>query len=178
MHDCEAFDLPRFMTADCICKVQHRLGTPLPLLIVGGCSPQDVLVCGSMETGKNGIPSGTVGDVLPGSLLGPILGLAFSTDGDLLFAGSGSSISTYDVRSGAVLSTARVFTPGVAVCGIDVGRESCEFVGGVNHESAELSEGINQHSNIRFFVVCTGWQPRSPTGHDIYEIGVSFLRWC
>lgn len=78
---------------------------------------------------NNDIPSGTVGDVLPGSLLGPILGLAFSTDGDLLFAGSGSSISIYDVRSGALLSTARVFTPGVAVCGMDIGQESCEFVG-------------------------------------------------
>lgn len=86
-----------------------------------------VLVRESMDVVRKGESCGTVGDVLPGSLLGPILGLAFSTDGGLLFAGCGSSISTYDVRSGAILSTARVFTPGVAVCGIDVGRESCEF---------------------------------------------------
>lgn len=69
---------------------------------------------------------GTVGDVVPGSLLGPVMGLAFSTDGGLLFACSGSSIWVYDVRSGALLSTVRVFTPGLAVYGLDVGRGSRE----------------------------------------------------
>lgn len=73
------------------------------------------------------IPSGTVGDVLPGSLLGPVVGLAFSVDGELLFACSGSSLSIYAVRSGALLPTVPVFTPGVAVYGVDVGRESGEF---------------------------------------------------
>lgn len=71
---------------------------------------------------------GTRGSVLPGSLLGPIVGLTFSTDGGLLFACSGSSLWIYDVRSGALLSTVRVFMPGVAVYGMDVGRASCEFV--------------------------------------------------
>lgn len=69
---------------------------------------------------------GTLGNVLPGSLLGPIVGLTFSSDGGLLFACSGSSLWVYDVRSGALLSTVRVFMPGMAVNGIDVGRESCE----------------------------------------------------
>lgn len=71
-------------------------------------------------------PRGTVGDVLPGPLLGPVIGLAFSTGGDLLFSCSGSSLRVYDVRSGATLSATRVFSPGVTVHGIDVGRESCE----------------------------------------------------
>lgn len=73
--------------------------------------------------------SGTLGNVLPGSLLGPIVGLTFSADGGLLFACSGSSLWVYHVRSGALLSTIRVFMPGVAVYGMDVGRESCEAVG-------------------------------------------------
>ncbi|CAM9528095.1 unnamed protein product, partial [Hapterophycus canaliculatus] len=66
-------------------------------------------------------------DVLPGSLLGPVIGLSFSADGELLLACSGSSLSVYDVRSGALLSTVPVFTPGVAVYGVDVGREYREF---------------------------------------------------
>lgn len=72
---------------------------------------------------------GTLGNVLPGSLLGPIVGLAFSADGGLLFACSGSSLWVYDVFSGALLSTVRVFVAGVAVYGMDLGRESCEIVG-------------------------------------------------
>lgn len=71
-------------------------------------------------------PRATVGDVLAGPLLGPVMGLAFSTGGDLLFSCSGSSLRVYDVRSGAPLSATRVFSPGVTVYGIDVGRESCE----------------------------------------------------
>lgn len=72
---------------------------------------------------------GTLGKVLPGSLLGPIVGLTFSTDGGLLFAVSGSTLWVYDVGSGALLSTVRVFMLGVAVYGMDVGRESCELMG-------------------------------------------------
>ncbi|CAM9184864.1 unnamed protein product [Scytosiphon promiscuus] len=68
-------------------------------------------------------PSGTVGGALPGSLLGPVVGLNFSVDGELLFACSGSSLSVYGVRSGALFSTVPVFTPGVAVYGVDVGRD-------------------------------------------------------
>lgn len=74
-------------------------------------------------------PDGTVGDVVPGSLLGPVVGLIFSADGELLFACSGSSLSVYGVRSGSLLSTVPVFTPGVAVHGVDVGRERREFAG-------------------------------------------------
>lgn len=70
---------------------------------------------------------GTIGDVLPGSLLGPVMGLAFSVDGSLLFACSGSSISVYHIHSGALLSTVRVFKPGLAVYGLDVGRNSREY---------------------------------------------------
>lgn len=75
----------------------------------------------------NDVSRGTIGDVLPGSLLGPVMGLAFSADGGLLFACSGSFISVYDVHSGALLSAARVFMPGLAVYGLDVGRESREY---------------------------------------------------
>eukprot|EP00752_Nemacystus_decipiens_P003736 g3442.t1 len=67
---------------------------------------------------------GTLGNVSPGSLLGPIVGLTFSTDGGLIFACSGSSLWVYDVPSGALLSTVRIFSPGVVVYGMDVGRES------------------------------------------------------
>lgn len=73
------------------------------------------------------VSRGTIGDVLPGSLLGPVMGLAFSTDGGLLFACSGSSISVYHIHSGALLSTVRVLMPGLAVYGLDVGRESREY---------------------------------------------------
>lgn len=138
-----------------------------------------------MKVVKNDESCGTVGDVLPGSLLGPILGLAFSTDGDLLFAGSGSSISTYNVRSGALLSTARVFTSGVAVCGIDVGRESCEFLTGswggeivMNIIEFVFSVGSDQLalSIVSSFVkVKVGDQGHPPT-KNIYEIGISCLR--
>lgn len=69
---------------------------------------------------------GTIGKVLPGSLLGPIVGLTFSTDGALLFACSGSSLWVFEVRSGALLSTVRVFNPGVAVFGTDI-HAACEF---------------------------------------------------
>ncbi|CAM9668714.1 unnamed protein product, partial [Ectocarpus sp. 13 AM-2016] len=69
-------------------------------------------------------PRGTVGDVMPGPLLGPVMGLAFSAGGDLLFSCSGSSLRVYDVRSGAPLIATRVFRPGVTVHGVDVGRES------------------------------------------------------
>lgn len=75
------------------------------------------------------VSSGTLGNVLPGSLLGPVIGLTFSNDGGLLFACSGSSLWVYDVRSGALLSTVRVFMPGVTVYGMDVGRKSCECLG-------------------------------------------------
>eukprot|EP00903_Cladosiphon_okamuranus_P013793 g12836.t3 len=70
------------------------------------------------------VTCGTLGNVLPGSLLGPVTGLTFSKDGGLLFACSGSSLWVYDVRSGALLSTIRVFMPGVTVYGMDVGRQS------------------------------------------------------
>lgn len=70
---------------------------------------------------------GTIEDVLPGSLLGPIVGLSFSTDGGFLFACVGSSLRVYDVPSGMLLSNVRVFTPGVAVYGLDIGKESCEY---------------------------------------------------
>lgn len=77
--------------------------------------------------GHDDVDRGTIGDVLPGSLLGPVMGLAFSTDGSLLFACSGSFISVYHVHSGALLSTVRVFTPGLAVYGLDVGRATREY---------------------------------------------------
>lgn len=70
----------------------------------------------------------TAGNVLPGSLLGPIVGLAFSSDGLLLFACSGSSICIYDVCSGLLLSTVRVFTPGVGVYGLDIGWDTREYL--------------------------------------------------
>lgn len=66
------------------------------------------------------LDDGTIGDVLPGSLLGPIVGLSFSVDGAYLFACSGSHVTVYDVRSGELLATRRVFSPGVAVCGLDI----------------------------------------------------------
>ena len=82
-----------------------------------------------MDTEENDddVPCGTIGEVLPGLLLGPIVGLTFSTDGALLFACSGSSLWVFEVRSGALLSTVRVFTPGVAVFGMDV-LGSCELI--------------------------------------------------
>ena len=90
---------------------------------------QDGAAPNSQDThgGHNDVDHGTVGDVLPGSLLGPVMGLAFSNDGSLLFACSGSSISIYHVHSGALLSTVRIFTPGLAVYGLDVGRATREY---------------------------------------------------
>lgn len=69
---------------------------------------------------------GAEGDVLPGSLLGPVVGLTFSTDGGLVFACVGSYLRVYDVHSGALLSTVRVFSSGLTVYGLDVGRNSRE----------------------------------------------------
>ncbi len=77
-----------------------------------------------MDTGD--VHGETTGKVLPGSLLGPIVGLTFSTDGALLFTCSGSSLWVFEVRSGALLSTVRAFTPGVAVFGMDI-HAACEF---------------------------------------------------
>lgn len=65
--------------------------------------------------------TGTVGAVAPGELFGPIVGLTFSTDGDILFASLGSSVRAYNVGSGQLLVSRRVFTPGVAVSGLDIG---------------------------------------------------------
>lgn len=64
------------------------------------------------------------GDVQPGRLLGPITGLSFSRDGGLLFSCSGSCLTVFDVRSGALLHTARVLPPGLAVYGLDIGHKS------------------------------------------------------
>lgn len=64
---------------------------------------------------------GVVGDVVPGELLGPIVGLAFSADGALLFACCGSSVLVFSVRSGQLLLSQRIFSPGTAVSGLDIG---------------------------------------------------------
>lgn len=58
--------------------------------------------------------------VLPGELLGPVVGLAFSKDGRLLFACAGSSVKVFEVASGCSLLSRRVLEPGVSVSGIDV----------------------------------------------------------
>jgi len=84
-----------------------------------------------MDPGDDDVSCGTIGKVLPGSLLGPIVGLTFSTDGALLFACIGSSVWVFEVRSGTLLSTVRVFTPGVAVFGVDI-HAACEFGTGAN----------------------------------------------
>lgn len=67
--------------------------------------------------------TGTVGAVAPGELLGPIVGLTFSSGGDILFASCGSSVRAYSVGSGKLLVSRRVFPSGVAVSGLDIGDE-------------------------------------------------------
>lgn len=63
--------------------------------------------------------------VLPGELLGPVVGLAFSKDGGLLFACAGSSVRVFEVASGRSLLSRRVLEPGVSVSGIDVVNNQC-----------------------------------------------------
>lgn len=66
-------------------------------------------------------------EVLPGHLLGPVVGLTFSKDGALLFASSGSSLWVYRVCSGEMLASQRVLAPGAVVTGLDVdGEDSSE----------------------------------------------------